>query len=122
MLLSQAKHLKWGWFGVALETWHETFQTIFKKFQENSKDDENQKFFIRKSIIAYMLLFHKMVVFVCHLLKVFEKAIILSPCAFSTIQNKDDLKSVSLFAPEWLNIFTLGDGVGDFLHSGFIWQ
>ena len=37
MLLSQAKHLKWGWFGVALETWHETFQTIFKKFQENQK-------------------------------------------------------------------------------------
>ena len=48
------------------------------------------------------------------LLRVFEKAKILSPCAFSTIQNKDDLKSVSLFAPEWLNIFTLGDGVGDF--------
>ena len=43
----------------------------------------------------------------------FEKAIILSPCAFSTIQNKDDLKSVSPFAPEWLNIFTLADGVGD---------
>ena len=54
----------WGCF-----TWHETFQTIFKKFQENLKDDENlstQKIFIRKSIIAYMLLFHKMVVFVCH--------------------------------------------------------
>ena len=25
----------------ACSTWHETFQTIFKKFQENSKDDEN---------------------------------------------------------------------------------
>ena len=60
------------------------------------------------------------------LLKVFEKAIILSPCAFSTIQNKDDLKFVSLFALEWLNIFTLGDGVGVFfaqwLYSTIWWE
>ena len=53
----------------AFSTWHETFQTIFKKFQENSKDDENfsTKIFLnRKSIFANMLLFHRMVVFVCH--------------------------------------------------------
>ena len=50
-------------------TWHETFQTIFKKFEENSEDDENPSttiFLNWKSIIANMFLSHRMVAFVCH--------------------------------------------------------